>query len=143
MRNLFKKNIFGIILFALCVTSQISVNAQANDTSKTLLQPKLIKLNLDSSNYQSIFKGSPETVSMHSGLVTLKPGETVGDHNTDDYEEMLVVFSGEGQMMFAKGKAFNLKYGEVAYCPPHTEHDVKNTGSTLLKYLYIAAKTKQ
>lgn len=134
--------IISLVRILLCLILQVNVNAQNKDTSKTTLQPRLVKLNLDSSNYQSIFKGAPETVSMHSGLVTLKPGETVGDHNTDDYEEMLVVFSGEGQMIFAKGKTFNLKYGEVAYCPPHTEHNVKNTGTTLLKYIYIASKAK-
>jgi mannose-6-phosphate isomerase-like protein (cupin superfamily) len=124
----------------ICLWICVSASVIAQDTGK--IKPKLITLNLDSSNYQSIFKGSPETVSMHSGLVTLKPGETVGDHNTDDYEEMLVVFSGKGQMTFNNNQIFNLKYGIIAYCPPHTEHDVKNIGIIPLKYLYIATKTK-
>jgi quercetin dioxygenase-like cupin family protein len=117
--------------------------AQVIDTSRSKFQPKLVQLNLDSSTYQRILGGTPDAVTMHSGLVTLKPGETVGEHNTNDYEEILVIFSGEGQMIFEDGKTFNLKYGEVAYCPPHTKHDVKNTGTTFLKYVYIAAKTKQ
>ena len=140
MINILNKSFFLFIFF---VFTQLNVHAQAKDTGKTSLHPRLVKLKLDSTTYQSIFEGAPQTVSMHSGLVILKPDETVGDHNTDDYEEMLIILSGEGQMMFTKGKTFNLKYGEVAYCPPHTEHDVKNTGSALLKYLYIVAKTTQ
>ncbi len=132
-----------LIIAAFFIAFNKTNFAQVIDTSKISPQPKLITLQLDSSGYQRIFSGKPETVSIHSGLVTLKPGETVGDHNTDDYEEMLIVFSGEGQMIFVNGKTFNLKYGEVAYCPPHTEHNVKNTGLTLLKYLYIATNTKR
>ena len=131
-----------IIIIVFSIIFREHIFAQVVDTNNISLQPKLIILNLDSSTYQEILNGPPATVGMYSGLVTLKPGETVGDHNTDDYEEMLVILSGEGQMMFGNKKTFNLKYGVVAYCPPHTEHDVKNTGSTLLKYIYVASKAK-
>jgi mannose-6-phosphate isomerase-like protein (cupin superfamily) len=120
----------------------VNVFAQANDSSKTYLQPKLVKLNLDSSDYQSIFKGSPETITFHSGLVTLKQDEKVGHHNTEDYEEILVIYSGEGKMIIEGGKTMDLKYGVIAYCPPYTEHDVICTSALPLKYLYIASKTK-
>ncbi len=135
---LFKAILFAAFLFI----SQAGIHAQVKDSSKTYPQPKLLTLKLDSSDYQSIFNGSPETVTFHSGLVTLKVDEKVGHHNTENYEEIIVVFSGEGQMFFEDGKVFDLKYGIIAYCPPHTEHDVKNTGTTPLKYLYIASKTK-
>ena len=131
-----------VVIAVFSMTININVFSQVIDTNKINPQPKLITLHLDSSDYQSIFQGAPETVSFHSGLVTLKFGESVGHHNTDEYEEIIVIFSGEGQMTFTNGEIFKLKYGEIAYCPPHTEHDVKNTGSTLLKYLYIAADTK-
>jgi mannose-6-phosphate isomerase-like protein (cupin superfamily) len=133
-------NVISITLFLFIF--QNSIQAQVKDTSKISPQPKLVNLNLDSSAYQSVFKGSPETVTFHSGLVTLKSDEKVGHHNTENYEEIIVVFSGEGQMLFEDGKTFDLKYGVIAYCPPHTEHDVKCTGSAPLKYLYIASKTK-
>jgi len=132
--------VIAITLFLFSLNN--SIQAQIKDTSKISPQPKLITLNLDSSAYQSIFKGAPETVSFHSGLVTLKPDEKVGHHNTDDYEEIIVIFSGEGTMIIEGGIKMDLKYGVIAYCPPHTEHDVINTGSLPLKYLYIASKTK-
>lgn len=132
-----------LVIAAFFVAFNKSSFAQVIDTSKISPQPKLITLQLDSSTYQHIFSGAPETISIHSGLVTLKMGDSVGHHNTETYEEMIIIFSGEGEMIFTDGKKFNLKYGEIAYCPPHTEHDVKNTGTALLKYLYIATNTKQ
>lgn len=136
-------NIFKVLIICtLCFVFYNSIFAQAIDTNKIILQPKLIILNLDSSTYQEIFDGPPATVGMYSGLVTLNPGETVGHHNTKKYEEVLVILSGEGEMTFEGNKPFQLKYGVVAYCPPFTEHDVKNTSSLPLKYIYIASKAK-
>lgn len=136
------KNIIYRIVFSVCLLITMDVYAQTKDTTKANPLPKLIQLNLDSPDYQSIFNGSPETISFYSGLVTLKQDEKVGHHNTDEYEEILVIFSGEGQMIFENGNTMNLKYGVIAYCPPHTEHDVKCTSPVPLKYLYIASKTK-
>lgn len=139
MTRIITKYIFAAVL--LLVYNNIW--AQTGNNDKDILQPKLVTLNLDSSNYQQIFAGPPSTAGIHSGLVTLIPDKTVGHHNTDDYEEIIVVFSGEGEMIFGNGKSFSLKYGVIAYCPPHTEHDIKNTGAAPLKYLYIATNTKR
>ncbi|NIO00731.1 MAG: hypothetical protein GTO42_01110 [Candidatus Latescibacteria bacterium] len=35
-----------------------------------------------------------------------------------------------------------LRTSRVAYCPPRTEHNVINTGSGQLRYIYIVAKTE-
>jgi oxalate decarboxylase/phosphoglucose isomerase-like protein (cupin superfamily) len=128
------------LLIILCVILQYNVKAQTKDTSN--LKPMLVTLNLDSSAYQDIFNGPQKPIGMYSGLVTLLPNEDVGVHYTDEYQEMLVILSGEGQMIFADGKTFNLKYGVIAYCPPYTEHNVKNISGKSLKYIYIASKTK-
>jgi oxalate decarboxylase/phosphoglucose isomerase-like protein (cupin superfamily) len=132
-----------VITIAILMFLSEIIMAQTAGTNNRQPQPKLITLNLDSTSYQEIFEGPPATVGMYSGLVTIKPGETVGHHNTENYEEMLVIYSGEGEMIFTDRKIFKLKYGIVAYCPPHTEHDVKNTGPVPLKYIYIASKTIQ
>jgi mannose-6-phosphate isomerase-like protein (cupin superfamily) len=130
------------LLIAVFMISGHIIFAQSANTIRPDLQPKTVVLNLDSSSYQEIFEGPPATMGMHSGLVTLKPGETVGHHNTNSYEEMIVVLSGNGEVTFEKGGTLKIKYGVIAYCPPNTEHDVKNTGSVPLKYIYIASKTK-
>src|SRR3972149_6057315 len=42
--------------------------------------------------------GPPETASMRSGLVTLAPGASIGKHDTEKYEEVLVPLEGEGEL---------------------------------------------
>jgi mannose-6-phosphate isomerase-like protein (cupin superfamily) len=130
------------LLPALFIVSIVNTGyAQKTDTLKKNV-PRVVELKLKSSEYQEIFNGSPETIGMYSGLVTLKPGETVGEHNTDEYEEILVIFSGSGQMNIHGGNTMELKYGVIAYCPPHTAHDIICTGKEELKYIYVASKTK-
>jgi oxalate decarboxylase/phosphoglucose isomerase-like protein (cupin superfamily) len=138
MKPLPKTSLFLLAILFVAISNGI---AQQADSIKTTPQPLAISLDLNSPAYQEIVDGPPATIGMYSGLVTIKPGETVGHHNTENYEEMLVILSGEGEMVFEKGMPVTLKYGMVAYCPPHTEHDVKNIGTIPLKYIYVASKT--
>lgn len=89
-----------------------------------------------------VLAGPPETVTMRSGLVVLTSGKSVGTHNTDNYEEVLVVLEGKGKMVITGGATLQLKSGAVAYCPPKTEHNVSCTGPGRLKYLYIVARAE-
>jgi mannose-6-phosphate isomerase-like protein (cupin superfamily) len=114
--------------------------AALDETGKTGLQPKVVVLSTESNEYIRVLGGPPETSTMGSGFVSLEPGKSVGLHSTGGYEEALVIFEGEGEMLFANNPSMILKAGSVAYCPPKTEHDVRNTGSGMLRYLYIVAK---
>jgi len=114
----------------------------AQSQSPTKPVPRLIKLNMKSADYQRILSGSPETSTMHSGLVALAPGSSVGKHNTEKYEEMLVILQGNGVMLLSGGDTLQLAQWSVAYCPHHTEHDVRNTGMDTLRYIYIVAEAK-
>jgi mannose-6-phosphate isomerase-like protein (cupin superfamily) len=107
----------------------------------TDIKPKRIKLAIESNEYQRLLKRGEESVSMHSGLVTLEPGNSVGEHTTRDCEEMIIVLKGSGEMNFNLHEKLAMEEGYVLYCPPNTEHNVKNTGEKLLKYIYITAKT--
>ena len=111
---------------------------------KSLAQPeaKVIKADTQGKDYVRLLGGPPETCSMRSGAVALQPGKTVGKHSTETYEELVVVLEGEGVMLLNGDQELPLKVGVVAYCPPNTEHDVKNTGSTVLRYIYVVAKAK-
>lgn len=131
-----------IITLVLMVLSVGLAIAQVSESVAKKPQPKSIELNLSSSEYQRLLGGPPDSVTMRSGLVTLAPGKTVGKHNTEDYEEVLIVLQGQGKMMMSEGNAIVLKYGLMLYCPPGTEHDVQNTGTEPLKYIYIVAKAK-
>ena len=101
--------------------------------------PKLIVLDPSGARSTPVLNGSPETVSMRSGYVVLAPAQSVGQHSTKANEEALVILSGNGEMRMVGGPTFRLHPFCVAYCPPHTLHNVFNTGSDTLRYIYIVA----
>ncbi len=104
--------------------------------------PKVIQIETGGQGYQELLGGPPESVTMRAGAVTLQPGQSVGKHGTENYEEFIVVLEGQGSMIVVDGPRLEMKAGAAVYCPPDTEHDVKNTGSVPLKYIYIVAKTR-
>ena len=105
-------------------------------------EPKIIRCGTGAEEYVRLLGGPPESVSMRSGAVTLQSGKTVGKHNTEGNEELLIVLEGEGSLILSESKQLDMKVGTVQYCPPDTEHDVKNTGSSILRYIYVVAKTE-
>jgi mannose-6-phosphate isomerase-like protein (cupin superfamily) len=100
----------------------------------------VIQLSDTTSSYQRVLGGPPQTATMHSGLVVLLPSKSVGKHSTKKYEEAIFILEGTGEMRIAGGETLKLEPRTVAYCPPHTEHDIENTGTQPLRYLYVAAK---
>lgn len=105
--------------------------------------PRIIKLDAQGKEYLRILGGPPETVTMRSGLVILAPKKSVGRHNTEDYEELVIVLEGQGEMQLTSGEKFALAKGFAAYVPPQTEHDVLNTGTDALRYIYVVAEAKK
>jgi mannose-6-phosphate isomerase-like protein (cupin superfamily) len=97
----------------------------------------------DSSEYQHLLGGDPQTCGMRSGKVYLKPGEACGRHSTEQHEEMLVFLSGKGAALIGEEETpFEVGQGKVSYIPPHTIHNVKNTGTEPLIYIYCVAPVK-
>lgn len=99
-------------------------------------------LDLTATDYQRLLAGPPETVTMHSGLVTLEPGHSVGAHSTGPKEEALVVLQGKGKLIITDGPELELEAPMMAYCPPRKEHNVINTGKKPLRYIFIVANTE-
>jgi len=104
------------------------------------LSPKVIHLDPAGADYLPILGGPPETVSMRSGLVVLSPGNSVGVHSTENFEEVVVVLEGDGEMRITGQDSLTIRAGVAVYCPPETEHDVVNTGTGPLRYIYVVAK---
>ena len=102
-------------------------------------EPKLINAVTGAQEYVRLLGGPPESVTMRSGAVTLPPGKSVGKHTTENNEELLVILEGSGTFILNDGRQLDMNTNHVLYCPPFTEHDVKNTGSTPLRYIYIVA----
>ncbi len=103
-------------------------------------EPKIIKIEPRGQEYIRLLGGPPESVSMRSGAVSLQPGRNVGKHNTESNEELLIVLEGEGFLLHGKDKQLDMVAGNVLYCPPETEHDVRNTGAGILRYIYVTAR---
>ncbi len=101
-------------------------------------------LNLsDKTEYQRILEGKPQTFGMRSGRVYLGPGQACGQHSTKNHEELLVFLAGQGELLLGTGVRHPVGAGRVAYIPPETLHDVSNTGSEPLVYIYCVAPAAQ
>ncbi len=100
----------------------------------------VIDLNTKSEN-QKLLAGRPQTRGMRSGRVYLAKDQACGQHSTKDHEEMLVFLSGRGKLQIGEKEkdCFEVGKGKVSYIPPKTIHDVQNTGTEPLIYIYCVA----
>jgi mannose-6-phosphate isomerase-like protein (cupin superfamily) len=105
--------------------------------------PRAKVVALDSSAKElRVLDGPPENVSLKSGYIVLHSGESVGKHSTGHHEELLVVLEGAGEMLFKDGSKLPVRANTAVYCPPETEHDVMNSGSPVLRYVYVVAEVR-
>jgi mannose-6-phosphate isomerase-like protein (cupin superfamily) len=85
-----------------------------------------------------LLKGVPQTNGMRSGFVRLKPGESVGTHSTGEHEEALMILRGEGKAE-VEGHSVPFSSKMEVYIPPRSRHNVTNTGTEMLEYVYVVA----
>lgn len=107
-----------------------------------LFKVKIVKLE-SGSKYQRLFSPESGTRGIKSGHVILKKGEEIGEHSTNDLEEALVILKGKGQLAINKKESVDFEDNTVLYVPPDTVHNVKNTGSGILEYIFITSNAKQ
>jgi mannose-6-phosphate isomerase-like protein (cupin superfamily) len=131
-----------IILAMFCMSINTSFS-QDNKLPGISAVPKIITFNPDTTSYQEIMNGEKDSTIFYSGVVTIFPSDSGHVHSTEIYEEMIVVLEGEGQVRITKQQNLDLKFGNIAFIPPNTEHQVFNTGIKNFKYIYIATKSKQ
>jgi mannose-6-phosphate isomerase-like protein (cupin superfamily) len=127
-------SIIGLMFSCLCLAPMCAGEPQEPPA------PRVVSLDSPDKNVLQLLSGPPETVTMRSGRVILAPGKSVGKHSTGQNEEVLVILEGRGEMRIMGKDALKLDKNVVAYCPPHTEHDVLNTGTGVLRYVYIVAR---
>jgi mannose-6-phosphate isomerase-like protein (cupin superfamily) len=132
---------FGFV-FSLIVASIASYSPLPAQSKVSKPKPCVIKISDTTNDYQRVLSGPPQTTTMRSGVVVLLPSKSVGKHSTENYEEAVIVLAGSGEMRITGGETLRLEANSVAYCPPHTEHDVVNTGSQPLRYIYVVAKQR-
>jgi oxalate decarboxylase/phosphoglucose isomerase-like protein (cupin superfamily) len=107
------------------------------------LKPILIDASSAENGYTRLLGGPPQSVFMRSGKVVLQPGESVGNHSTEGKEELIIILNGEGEFLYGDRHSLVFQSNAVLYCPPMTEHNILNTGSTPLHYIYVVSKALQ
>jgi mannose-6-phosphate isomerase-like protein (cupin superfamily) len=127
------------VIALICAGSATAFWAQVPSSN---LSAKVIALDVHGGDYLQLLGGAPESVTMRSGLVILAPQHSVGKHSTGQNEEILIVLAGKGEMMFKDKPSLPVEANHAVYCPPQTEHDVKNTGTEELRYVYVVAAAK-
>jgi len=101
-------------------------------------QPLTLPLQCEG-GYCMLLQGTPQTAGMRSGLVRLKAGESIGEHTTGKNEESLVVLRGQGEARIEGHPPIPFTAPALVYIPSASRHNVVNTGSNLLEYVYVVA----
>lgn len=102
---------------------------------------KLIKLE-PGNKYQRLLNKDAGTLGIKSGHVILQPGENVGKHSTGEREEVIIFLDGAGEAVIGKQDVLKIEKGIVLYIPPDTEHDIRNTGSGILEYVFVISRAQ-
>ena len=102
------------------------------------LKPFSIKLDTEEKR-RHLLGDNPKTAGIRSGQVILKKGESVGEHATNQKEEVIVVFWGTAEITTNKSSSIIAEENSVSYIPPRTIHNVKNIGEGDLRYIYIVS----
>ncbi len=105
------------------------------------LTPLVVKIS-GTEKYQRLLSPQAQTCALKSGFVNLKPGEEIGEHSTEEREEVIVVLNGRGVVYYSEGSCLDIEADCVVYMPPNTKHNVKNTGSELLSYIFVVVLVK-
>ena len=74
------------------------------------------------------------------GLMTLKPGDSIGLHKHADNEDTYIIISGNGIFVDSKGNETAVSSRSVTIATPGESHALKNTGTEDLVFIDLIAK---
>ena len=86
---------------------------------------------------ESLLK-KPVSVQTGSGFVLLHKGEEVGEHVTENCEEVVYIIEGEAMIEMEEEKKY-VEAGSMIYVPPNKKHNIKNESDEDLKYMYVVS----
>jgi mannose-6-phosphate isomerase-like protein (cupin superfamily) len=101
-------------------------------------KPMVLILKTDG-QYQPLLEGFPTTCGIRAGRVYLEPGGQCGEHTTGGHEEILVFLAGRGRACIQNHPPLEVGKSSICYIPPHTRHNIENTGDEPLIYIYCVA----
>lgn len=108
-------------------------------TATAVRKPKVMTVSGEPPKYVPLLRDG-DAVEMKSGLVTLAPGESVGEHSTGQHEEQLVIMDGTGSVEAEGLPKQAVTRGNFVYIPPQTKHNVFAANDHSLQYVYIVSK---
>jgi len=124
---------------AACLTAAVGCATNLRSVATGASPGPFVRSLEDPCDYHLLLTGRPQTFGMRSGRVRLAPGKSIGLHNTKDNEELLVFLSGSGVALIGQETHLQVASGKVAYIPPQTTHDIQNTGTEPLMYVFCVA----
>ena len=79
-----------------------------------------------------------DAAKIRSRCIVLGPGEAVGEHDTGEREEVIIVLEGTARAVVS-GLEYDVPAGNAFFIGRDTVHDVRNDGGGSLKYVYCVA----
>jgi len=133
-----------MMVLVCLATSMVLIGCGIENRSSTMASKQFLSMSLNpQAEYQPLLTGEPQTCGMRSGRVYLKLGEECGHHSTEEHEEMLTFISGQGTAFIGENEAAHeVGKDSIIYIPPHVPHNIKNTGTEPLIYIYCVAPVK-
>lgn len=80
----------------------------------------------------------PLSRNIKSGFVLLHKGDAIGEHITENKEEVLYIIEGKATIEI-EGNIEYAEPGSMVYIPPHSKHNVKNESDEDVKYIYVVS----
>ena len=87
---------------------------------------------------ESILK-PPISKFLKSGKVKLSPGEEIGEHVTENREELLIILKGEATLIKEKSNKIHLRKNDTHYIKADIKHNVINETNKDLEYIYVVS----
>jgi quercetin dioxygenase-like cupin family protein len=106
------------------------------------MKPFILNLTENTTSQRTPILTVENAKKMKSGMVVLHSSEEVGEHNTNEKEELIIVLEGNATLEVEGSDIFEVKSGSVAYIPSRTKHNVRNKSDSKLRYLYVVTQTE-
>lgn len=87
--------------------------------------------------FRTVFGADPTTPDFTAGVADLEPGGWLGHHRHEP-AELYYVLVGDG-VLDIDGEEYAVGAGTAAYIPGNSEHGIRNTGRSLLRFFYAFA----
>ncbi len=117
-----------------------------DDKSIVVSKPKALVLGPNDGEKRIRRWGHPFTIKVDElnggakqfavGSEQLEPGDIIHPHKHDDFEELLMISSGNGIVQLGDER-FHVEQGSLVFIPPNTWHGLENKGSTKMDLMWV------